>query len=344
MKIRAPRHPVFISIRTRLLLSGSIIITLALTALFIWYYNYTSHQIWLYIQENARVTLQGALEGIDGDEFESLVRDMQNRREEWGLDGSTYPADERFWKHVNWLLTVHTIENRSYLYTYIPGSTTGEVAFIGSHGAPMNPSEGARPFETYTAPVLWDGLSGYSQTEDILETEDTYGTWALTLCAPIKNSRGEVVGALGIDYLSDAVEVTRARIRWALTIAFLVTLGLTNIVFYIIGSSLARPIQRLTEIAHRVGKGEYTQDLSGLISNRSQDEISVLAIVFDEMLDQLYEREKQRHATKQLTVDYDRDEVKITLDALTQTEEFARIQQKATALRARFTPSPEEEA
>ncbi len=325
MKWLRPPKTRFFGIRPRLMLSVTVVLVVAFVALFIWFYDFISKQVWRYIVEDAQMSLNSTLQGIDGDEFELLVNELQENRAAWGLDGTHYPPAGRYWEHSNWLLLVHQVEPKAYLYTYIPGKLPDEVLFIGSHGAPMDPVEGARPFESYQDEVLWNGLSGFSQTEGILQTEDEYGSWALTVCAPIRTSRGEVVGAVGVDYLSDYVVRIQARIRVVLISAFLVVVAAVFATLYLVGSTLVNPILRLTEIAHKVGKGEYEQDLSGLIKYNVRDEISTLAEVFDAMLDQLYAREKERHPPLgMMTMDIDRVEVERRVDALTKSEAFRR--------------------
>ena len=133
-RLKLPR---FMGIREMLLLSIMLVIAVYMTILFTWFYNFSSQRAWDQVVEGAKARLTGTLEGIEGDEFESMVADLRATRTEWQSPSSPYPTDERFWQHANWLLTVHQIDRQAYVYTYIAGSQPGEVLFIGSHGAPL---------------------------------------------------------------------------------------------------------------------------------------------------------------------------------------------------------------
>ncbi len=335
MKITSGRIPGthFIGMRTRLLLSVMLVLTVSMVALFIWFNHYISVKIWQHIREDALSSLAGALNGIDGDKFEALVQDMRANQDAWGLDGTRYPADERFWENANWLLTVHTIDQRMYLYTYVPGSAPNEVVFISSHGAPLNPPEGAYPFEFYQSEVLWKGLSALSETQPALETPDAYGIWALTVCAPIRNSHGESVGALGLDLKSDILQKIQDDVRKALIIMFFGMFFFMLIILYSVATGFVRPILRLTQAARRAGQGDYAQDLSGLMQTRVQDEIGTLAQVFDEMLDQLQEREARSNPSQSFKIEIDQQETARSLEIITQSAAFSNAAAAAQSAR-----------
>lgn len=332
----APRG-CMIGIRTRLMAALMLVLAVVLALLFAWFNQYISRQIWAHLSEDALSILNGALKGIDGDEFEALVSDMSASQADW-QDG--YPADERFWRHTRWLLTVHQIDPRMYLYTYIAGSQPDEVLFIGSHGAALNPTEGARPFESYQAALLRAGLNGPSSSAPALETPDAYGTWALTVCAPIRNSRGQVVGALGLDLKSDILNHILERTRNGLIVTFLAALLIVFVVLYSMTTRIVQPILRLTEVARRAGEGDYAQDLSGLIPAGPRDEVGTLAQVFDQMLDQLHEREAGRNPPQNITVEFDRDEAAQAAEALAAADEFARALQAARSVRQQPPDGP----
>lgn len=323
----------FIGIRTRLLLSVMLVLTVSMLGLFIWLNHFITLQIWTHIREDAVSSLTGALNGIDGDQFEALVQDMRQNQAAWGLNGTRYPEDERYWQHVNWLLTVHQIDSRMYLYTYVPGSAPNEVLFIGSHGAPLNPPEGAYPFESYQNEVLWNGLSALSETQPAQETPDAYGIWALTVSAPIRNSRGETVGALGLDLKSDIIHEIQDQVRNSLIIAFFGMLFFMFITLYSLATGFVRPILRLTQAAKKAGEGDYAQDLSGLMQTGVKDEIGTLAQVFDEMLDQLQEREKRGNPMQPFNIEIDRQETTRGLEIITQSAAFGNAAAAARALR-----------
>ena len=101
------RKGFYMSLRLKLLISLTLLFTAAFAGIFYWFYNFVSDQTWNLIKTDAQNTLTGALEGIDGDQFEALVQEAQPR-----ADG--YTDDPRYWEHVEWLYHVHEVEPRAF--------------------------------------------------------------------------------------------------------------------------------------------------------------------------------------------------------------------------------------
>ena len=329
------RKGFYMSLRLKLLISLTLLFTAAFAGIFYWFYNFVSDQTWNLIKSDAQSTLNGALEGIDGDQFEALVQEAQPR-----ADG--YTDDPRYWEHVEWLYHVHEVEPRAFVYTYVKGTIENEVIFIGSHGAAMTPPEGA-PFlapyeEPADSPLLTRGLSTPVVNEFFLESSgaDDFGAWGVTTCTPIKNSKGEIVGALGIDFQTDYVKKVQATLRTLLLVVF----GIIYVGFFLIiwfySNSLARPITRLTQIARQIGDGHYDQDLAGLTKARLRDEIGILAEVFDMMVGKVEHREQSlRQEVQRLQIEIDESKRQNQVNEIVETEFFQELVTRAQEMRDR---------
>jgi len=253
------------SLRLKLIISLTLLFTVAFAGIFYWLYNFVSDQTWNLIKADAQDTLAGALEGH-------------------------YTDDPRYWEHVQWLYHVHEVEPRAFVYTYIAGAEPNEVVYIGSHGAVLTPPKGAPfKFSEPNSTLLTHGLSGPIVNESFNTStgEDDFGNCGVTTCTPIKNSKCEIVGALGIDFKTDYVtKVQDTLLKLLLAVFGVIYVGFFLLIWFY-SNSLARPITRLTQIARQIGDGHYDQNLEALTKVRLRDEIGILAEVFDIMVNKV---------------------------------------------------------
>ncbi len=317
----------FVSLRVKLLIGFTLLFTLVFAVAFYWFYNFASDMALQRIQEDVQDTLMGAAQGVDAENFVTLCQEVTPRE-----DG--YPDDERYWEHINWLATVEDIEPRARVYTYIEGKEKNQVFFVGSSGAILDPPAGAKFLEPYTSsgPLL----HGLEKTTYNLEGyQDKWGRW-ISAYTPIKDEEGNNVGALGIDFLAEYVSQVQQAIRDKVAIAFAVTYATLFILVLLISNGLTRPIISLTQIAGRIGEGDYEQDLSPLSRSRLPDEINTLAQVFDIMVDKVYQREQNlRKQVEELKIEIDEVKRQKQVEEIVDTEFFKDLQARARAMRQR---------
>jgi len=130
---------VFVSIRWKTLIVITAVFALVFSSIFYWlFYTATEiamHQFYEYILSVGRLTA----EGIDGDTHQALYADPDYDPSQAWPKGM---ADERYWEISQWLYTVHQSNPYVYLYTYV-SPEPGVIEFVVSHGAILNPVEGA---------------------------------------------------------------------------------------------------------------------------------------------------------------------------------------------------------
>jgi len=322
----------FVSLRMKLLAGFSLLTTVSFALAFYWFYTFTSNMALRSIQNDAETTLMAALAKIDGDQFVEIYTQAVPRE-----DG--YTDDARYWEHVNWLLTVHTIEPRAYVYTYI--EKNGEIVFVGSHGAPLNPPEGAPFLWTWTdiSPALKQGyLNGLKQTtyaNNFEPYKDDYGEW-VSVVTPIKDKNGVSVGGLGVDFKAEYVREVQQGVERGVIVAFSAILLANLFLVLLISNSLTRPIISLTRLASRIGEGDYNQDLSGLTRGRFPDEISKLATDFAIMVGKVYQREQiLRRQVEELKIEIDESKKKNQVSEIVESEFFRDLQARADRMRNR---------
>ncbi|HNT54278.1 MAG TPA: HAMP domain-containing protein [Anaerolineaceae bacterium] len=322
----------YMSLRLKLIISLTLLFTVAFAGIFYWFYNFVSDQTWNLIKADAQNTLAGALEGIDGDEFEAFVNEAP-------VNADHYTDDPRYWEHVQWLYHVHEVEPRAFVYTYIAGAEPNEVVYIGSHGAVLTPPKGAPfKFSEPNSTLLTQGLSGPIVNESFNTStgEDDFGNWGVTTCTPIKNSKGEIVGALGIDFQTDYVtKVQDTLLKLLLAVFGVIYVGFFLLIWFY-SNSLARPITRLTQIARQIGDGHYDQNLEALTKVRLRDEIGILAEVFDIMVNKVEHREQTlRQEVQRLQIEIDETKRQNQVNEIVETEFFQELVNRAQEMRER---------
>jgi hypothetical protein len=171
---------------------------------------------------------------------------------------------------------VKQVEPRAAIYTYIKGDAPNELIFITSVGALNDPPTGAHYLERWTTNNIGPNLSGLKditlqdtpagQKTDgctfgtsgckIVPYKDDFGSW-VSAFAPIKNSKGEVVAAVGIDFEADYVDQVQQEILKKVYVAFFITYLSLFILVYLVSNLFTRPILTLTKTARKIGEGDY---------------------------------------------------------------------------------------
>jgi HAMP domain-containing protein len=361
------RKPIFISLRVQLLLAFLLLFGVLAGGIFYWFYSFSDDLVTkrFYdfstnaamdrLQEDLNTLLVGVSAQIDGDQFQSLVEDKQLetlvRQEEATPNGGIYPDDPRYWEHVQLLGLIYRIDPRTGLYTFVAGDKPGEIVWIGSSGATKEQPSGAkfRQVSDYGADASII-LAGLKQTSFYLQIyQDEFGKW-ISGYTPIKNSKGEIVGGLGIDFRAEYVERIQQdlevqivqNVRHDVQNGILVATGITAIFVIImvllISGLLTRPITALTRVAERIGEGDYEQDLSGLTPGRFSDETGKLAEVFEIMVGKVHQREeklKKQVAELQIVIDEHRRQEQVS--EIVDSDFFRDLQDKARKMRRDFS-------
>jgi len=295
----AARNPKFISLRTKLLVGCSLTFAAVWAGVFYRAYSLATTQAISHIAEDLANTLTAAAKQVDGDTFWALYQEGETRE-----DG--YSNDPSYWQHVNWLATVEQIEPRASTYTYVAAPKPGAIVFIGSGSAINHRIDGAKFLEYYDVEaeegstdgsILYQGLSGHIVSTNPFT--DQWGTW-ISGVTPITNSKGEKVGALGVDFSYSYVREVQGEIRHQFLISFIPAYGILFALVYILSSELTKHLTKLTESAEFIGAGNYKQGLFHSRQSHFPDEMDILAKVFDLMINSIRTREQLIRESKQV--------------------------------------------
>ncbi|MGC9396349.1 MAG: HAMP domain-containing protein, partial [Anaerolineae bacterium] len=159
---------------------------------------------------------------------------------------------------------------------------------------------------------------------------------------PFHNVTFMIAATTYIDEFSRPIQTTDAKIttltrqiRTQLIIALIVVTGLAISIAIRLARGIGRPLQQLTSAAEMLERGEYHASLL-LPETRRRDDLGNLARIFDRMAQEVTARET-RLKIQVLELHIEINEVKKVhqVTAITETEYFHQLQQKAAQLRAR---------
>ncbi len=365
---RAKATGKFIGVRTKLMVSFTLIFTVVFAVAYYWFYTFATDSAMGRITEDLIGTIRGATESgilgendavqtIDGDELGALIAEVEP-----GEDGLT--DDPRYWNQVEVLCNVRRIEPRASLYTYIIGNE-GEMIFMTSWGRclPDAGDDFAYFKQSWVPEKIGPNAGGMKEitfqdespngcaygTPNCAPTPytDDFGAW-VSAFAPIRDSNGEVVAALGVDFEADYVKEVQAQILQRIYIAFGITYAVLLFMVYAGAQLFARPITTLTKAAEHIGEAEYETGLEELDSVQTSktfpDEIQTLQSVFQGMVDKVYKREQSlRKAVEELKIQIDESKRKQQVDEIVETDFFQSLREKADKLRDQQKSSEEED-
>ncbi len=345
---KSEKRTLFVSLRTKLIAILAVLFVLAFTAIYFWLDRFVTDLAMHNLQNNLIATAKTAAAGIDGDVHQRLFTSGK-------IDDPDYTAIASFLRSVK-----KTNPQASGMYTYVklptddpaavrlvvsaalpPGSTAQASTPSGIGQCKVPPSERPSMGELYsdTSPAMLAGVN-QAGADDSLWTDD-WGTW-LSGYAPIYNSQGQSVGAVGVDMCARDVISLQQNIRRNTLIAFGVSLLVMVSLVGLVATGVTRPVMALTRVADRIGGGDYDQDFSTLYSTRLQDEVDKLANVFELMVGKVYDREQALRArVQQLEIMIDRSKLETQVKEIVDSDFFQDLQSKVQDMRSRFKDEPE---
>lgn len=322
----------FVSLRFKLLLGFTLLFFVVFAAVFVWFYTFASGVAEDRIREDLTNALVATAAGINGDDFIGLYNEAERN-----ADG--YTDDPRFWEIARWLNTVHNLDQRSWAYTYVEGDEPAEVVYVVSAGALEDPQWGVgfKDTEITTSGSMQAGL--LRPTTFLERPYEWENQWWVSGYAPIRNSDGEVVGGLGIDYNFDYVIGVRNTVRDRAIPAFILVYSLLFILVWFVSNWFTRPIINITRVAERIAEGDYSVNTAIIKDSRVPDELTTLARVFRSMTTRVEQREeqlKERVAELEITLDLSKRDQQVR--EIVDSDFFQDLQSKARDMRSRRAP------
>lgn len=156
---------------------------------------------------------------------------------------------------------------------------------------------------------------------------------SLRVVAPINDANGQIIGAV---LVSLPIEHVQAAVNQQLELAILiavVVLGVGVLVSAILARRVTEPVSRLTLAAASIEAGTFElENLSDLAQR--PDELGQLTRVFQQMADQVYQREQRlKQQVQELRIEIDEVKKAQEVAKVTGTEYFQNLQREAAKLR-----------
>lgn len=342
------KKQVFVSLRTRLLLVFSVLLTLTLIGIFIWVNSFVFDLILDRIRQDMLALVRTAAIEIEGETHARLYQTGE-------MDDPDYLSINAALRAVK-----HTNPIASGMYTYMqlpeepnqirlivsaavpPGITPEqrdiELAQTRLTGCQVDPTSRPKMNVAYEPPAevgadFFQGLNTPTVTAEIYK--DDWGTW-LSAFAPITDATGQAAGAVGVDVCVADIVQLQTRIRNAMLLTFLMILLLLAAGVSLVTYGITRPIATLTRAAEEVGRGHYEQDFAGLYQGRFRDEVSRMAQVFESMVKKVYERESDlKKQVVELQIIIDEQKKQKQVNDIVESDFFRDLQTRASAMRDR---------
>jgi HAMP domain-containing protein len=358
----------FISLRLKLLLGFTVLFSGVFAAAFYWFYSFTTAKTMTRLFDDMHDTAMGTAERVDVEDLIGLYTDPA-----LATDPEQVEVDPRYQEQLDWFNTIHGVEPRAWPYTFVlvdvdpatlePGSILGEddvspegrpeiatskrvsalapnqtlpSVFLTDLWVDFDPAKAASFLETSTASTYT--LEVYRTKEAVdrpLYDDGQFGSWISTY-VPLKDDAGNVVAVLGVDFEADYVRDVQKAIRNRIGIAFGIAYMSLFIMVYMMSDVLARPILGLTQVAKRIGEGNYEHNLDAFSQRRMPDEISKLAEVFALMVNKVRQREESlKQQVAELKIEIDETKRRKQVSEIVDTDFFHDLQAKAHLLRQR---------
>ncbi|MBV9120426.1 MAG: hypothetical protein JOZ39_06935 [Chloroflexi bacterium] len=329
----ADRKRLFVSLNVKLLVGFTLIFTVVFAGAYYWFYEFSTENALQAIKTDLTDTITGALAGLNGDHFQELVQQGSAN----GTNGQSTNA--YYQEELQWFNQVHGLQPRAIPYSYIKGpDQNGRPTnyFIVDYLQINEPSKAAAFHEQWVVPEGSHSPEGLQQLSYAMTPyKDQWGTW-VSAYAPIKNSAGQTVGALGVDFHAEYVTQVQQQILGQVGVAFGVTYAVLFVLVFLVSRFLTHPIRLLTKAAYLIGDGDYSSNLERLRRGWLHDEIAILSQVFDTMVAKVREREQSLvRKVEQLTVQIDEEKRKQDVKAIVDSDMFQQLQDRARMMRAR---------
>jgi len=358
---------IYFSLRWKLLIGFTLIFSVVFAIAFYWFYTFATAQALARIQQDLLDTLKGASQEVDGDTLLAVFKDgkpnaageawlaVANAEEDETPDAASlrkaananfgqatpggFSDDPRYQQLMDQLQMIHNIEPRAWPYLFVKAEGERRISYIADLWARYDPTKATPFLFTKSSKRSYNGLNELTlRTDDqgnFTPYTDQWGRW-VSAYMPVKNAKGEVMGAVGVDFAADYVYEVQDAIRNQVVTAFTMTyLALFALVFLFSGA-LTGPIVKLTQAAQALGEGDYSQDFSKLSRiGRFSDEIEKLAAVFTVMADKVRQREQTlRKQVEALKIEIDETKRKKQVSEIADSDFFKELQNKARDMRS----------
>jgi adenylate cyclase len=269
------------SFRTKLLLSLTLLVSISCVVAGGILYVQSRHFLFRELQSKVLSIAASGAAAVDGD----LHRAIQSPGDEDTPEYRMLEAQLREIRDANRRTDVQV----AFIYTVLYDPENPRVVRFGVD-AEEDPAEKSYVGDIYEGRPGEPMIFAESQVDADFSV-DRWGTW-LSANAPIRDSSGAVVAALGVDVRAEDILLKLARIRLSLITAVGVSFALAVMLSLALAGRVSRPLLAVRNTVQRIGRG----DLEARVYLKTRDEFGQVAAAINEMAKGLREREELKSA------------------------------------------------
>jgi HAMP domain-containing protein len=247
------------------LTASFILLILAISGLTFFYtFNETKNALKNILQAELKAVACVVSSQINGDTFEK-IRPGDEKKQLFTLIRDDMYAAEKSNPDIK------------YIYTYRANDEKSVKFVVDSEYGISKDAAGIDEIYKDITPEMIEGLK-QTTAESVFST-DKWGTF-LSGYAPIKNSKGVLVGAVGVDMLSKTVIEKEKFIGFTLVIIFLIAVLIAGLIILYFSGTIIRDIKKLNKVANDISTGNMDVHMEV----KRNDEIGELAESFGRMV------------------------------------------------------------
>lgn len=323
------RGGLFIGLSAKFVAGFTVLFALVFLAASVWLDNVVTDDALGVLKISLTEAVNIAAAGVNGDEFDALVREGQP-------NAAGQSDDPRYASQLAWLTTVHSLDPHANAYTYVAGpEVNGQPTnlFIAAY---QDSGRAGRGFKEAWMDPNPASRAGFEQlTYQLTPYSDQWGTW-VSAYTPIQDSSGTIVGALGVDYRADNLNQVVTDLLTRFDLPILVVYLVLVLLVLVVSRFLTRPLRSLAHGAERIAEGDYTLRLTDSKRHRLDDEISTLTRVFEVMVSRVREREQVlARKVERLTIEIDEAKRQQEVSQIVESDSFRSLQDRAEEMRLR---------
>lgn len=227
--------------------------------------------------------------------LESLALSLANTFDADAIPGLSRRADGGEAWRTEWRGRLMNIVEREpdldSIYVLLPTDRPAQLRFL------LDASKASRvadPGELHDASEYPFMLRGFSQVsvEDRVYADDFGATQSAY--APLRSSKGEVVGIVGVDVLAVRLDETRRQVILFCGVIFGVAAAAVVVLAALVRRRVRRPLSRALAVTADIASGRHEPASADVFEDAAGDEFSLLGRHLDDLSRQLRDRERLR--------------------------------------------------
>jgi adenylate cyclase len=193
--------------------------------------------------------------------------------------------------HARLLRIVEREPDIDSIYVLLPTERPAQLRFLLDASKVSRVAEPGELYDASGYPFMLRGFAGVSIEDRVFgdefgETQSAY--------APLRTTRGEVVGVIGVDVLAVRLDETRRQVIVFCVIVFGVAAGAVVVLAVLVRRRVRRPLSRVLDLTAAVAAGRHEPAPAEVAEDAAGDEFSLLGRHLDDLARQLRDRERLR--------------------------------------------------